>query len=78
MSEKQIYNDRYRELVEHLRGRRLDLGLTQAQAAHAIGVNRTWISKVENCELSLDLLGLVRFCRAYRLRARDVIEIMEA
>jgi len=78
VSEKQIYNDRYRELVEHLRGRRLDLGLTQAQAAHAIGVNRTWISKVENCELSLDLLGLVRFCRVYGLRARDVIEIMEA
>ena len=77
MLEKQIYNAHYRELIAHLRDRRKDLGLTQSQAARVMEVSRTWVSKVECCELGLDLLGLAMLCRVYRLRARDVIALMD-
>lgn len=76
MAEKQIYNAGYRELVAHLMATRKMLGMTQGQVAGHLGVGRSWVSKVETCELALDLLYLVKLCRVYGLRARGMIELM--
>ena len=77
MPEKQIYNARYKQLVGRLKNERKKLGLTQAEVAGKLGLCRTWVAKIECCELGLDLLGLVKICRVYGLRARDVIGGME-
>jgi len=77
MSEKQIYDERYRELVGRLKDTRKRLRLTQAQAAVRMGLCRTWVAKIESCEVGLDLLGFVRLCGVYGLRAEDVIRMME-
>jgi transcriptional regulator with XRE-family HTH domain len=78
MSEKEIFNAEYRQLIGSLRDARKKLGLTQAEVASKMAVNRTWVAKVEGCELRLDLLHFVRLCQVYGLRARELIGEMEA
>ena len=75
--EKEIYNAGYRQLVARLREARKGLGLTQQEVADRLGTGRTWVAKIEMCELRLDLLHLVRLCGAYGLKARKVIGVME-
>ena len=77
MPDKQIYNPRYRALVARLKHARLSLGLSQAQVARRLGLCRTWVAKIECCELRLDLLHFVKLCRLYGLRASEVIGGME-
>lgn len=76
MSEKQIYHPRYRDLITCLKGTRKKLGLSQAAVAVQLGLCRTWVAKVEACELGLDLLHLVKLCRVYGLKARDMIGML--
>lgn len=52
-------------------------GLTQAEVAARLGVCRTWVSKVESCEVGLDLLGVIRLCRVYGLKTATAVEVME-
>jgi transcriptional regulator with XRE-family HTH domain len=73
MSEKQIYDPRYRELVAHLKATRKKLGLTQAEVASKLGLCRTWVGKIECCELGLDLLHFIRICEVYGVRAGEVV-----
>ena len=75
--EKEIYNAGYRQLVARLREARKGLGLTQQEVADRLGAGRTWVAKIEMCELRLDLLQFVRLCRVYGLKAREVIGVME-
>lgn len=74
---KQIYQEGYRQLVKHLRKTRLSLGMTQADVAEKLGICRTWIAKVEQCEQSLDLVHLVNLCKVYGLKAEDLLDMLE-
>ena len=42
-----------------------------------MGLCRTWGAKIESCKLGLDLLGFVRLCGVYGLRAGELIRMME-
>ena len=64
MPSKQIHDRGYRQLVATLKATRKEQGLTQAEVAARLGVCRTWVSKIESCEVGLDLLGVIRLCRA--------------
>ena len=77
MAEKEIYNERYRELFASFKDVRKNLGMTQAEVAGKTGRGRTWVAKIECCELRLDVLHLVKLCRVYKLKARDVVGRME-
>ena len=74
---KAIYDPRYRAMVARLRDARMNAGLTQANVARKMGRCRTWVAKIESCELECGLLDLIRFCRVYELEIREVIELME-
>ena len=77
MPDKQIYNAGYRAVVARLKTARLKAKLSQAQVALKMGVNRRWVSKIETCELKLDVLHFVRMCQVLGLRAREEIAGME-
>jgi transcriptional regulator with XRE-family HTH domain len=77
MRQKQIYHPGYRALVARLKVARLEAGLSQEDVARQLGVCRTWVTKVETNELGLDLLGLVKLCRVYGLRAGELILLVE-
>jgi len=77
MPSKQIHDRGYRQLVATLKATRKAHGLTQAEVAARLGVCRTWVSKIESCEVGLDLLGLIRLCRVYGLKTATAVEAME-
>ena len=75
--EKAIYHAGYRRLVGKLRDARTRCGLLQSDVAAKLGVARTWVSKVETCELRLDVLGLVRLCRVYGVSVQRLVRELE-
>lgn len=77
MQEKQIYNAGYRALIAKFKARRKQLGLSQAEVARKLGVQRSWIGKIEQCELKLTLLGFVKLCGVLGLDPRKMIRMLE-
>lgn len=48
------------ELINSIRGRRLDLGLTQREVAQRLGVSRKWLNQFELGKARADIETLVR------------------
>ena len=74
---KSIYEPAYRALVATLREARLEKGLRQEDVARQLGVNRTWIAKIEICEIRLDVIQLVSLARIYGLSAHELVRQVE-
>ena len=64
-----------KDLAASVRGRRLSLGLSQAELARRVGVSRPWLSKVEagkpTAELSLIIRLLDGLGLGLQLEVRD-------
>jgi transcriptional regulator with XRE-family HTH domain len=68
------FNDpRYRELVEALKARRLELKLTQQAVAKRLGVHFQFVSRVELGERRLDVVEFADYVRALGLKPSEVI-----
>ena len=74
---KAIYHPVYRLMIRRLTATRKKRGLTQERVSKVIGVQRQWVSKVEQYEIALDVISLLRLCRLYRIRAADLVGWME-
>ena len=74
---KAIQHVAYRKLVEALRRARLRAGFSQAKAGLRVGRGRQWVSKIETLEVKLDLIQLILICKAYNLKAHDLVRRME-
>jgi transcriptional regulator with XRE-family HTH domain len=74
---KTIFEPTYRDMVATLRAARLQKGLRQEDVAIRMGITRTWIAKVEICEIRLDVIQLVRLARVYGLRAHRLVKEVE-
>jgi len=74
---KTIYNPAYRRLIARIKARRIDAHLTKVAAGRRVCMSRNWVAKIEMCELRLDVLHFVRLCRAYKLKASDLIKSLE-
>ena len=70
---KAIYQESYRALVATLRDTRHRQGLRQEDVAGCLGVTRTWVSKVESCELRMDMVQFVALCRVLRVDASRLV-----
>ena len=64
-------------LVASLRATRRRLGLRQEDVARRLGVARTWLTKVEQREIRLDVVQLVRLARVYGVRAHELVRNVE-
>ena len=81
------FNDpRYRALIERLRARRLELGLTQQELAERLGLHKQFVSRVELGERRLDVvefadlafaldIDLGRLVTTISVRAAGTIEV---
>jgi transcriptional regulator with XRE-family HTH domain len=56
---------RYRQFLTRLRAARMRAGLTQAQAAKALGKPQSYLSKCESGERRVDVVELERFAKLY-------------
>lgn len=70
---KTIYDPGYRSLVETLRDTRRRQGLRQEDVAGRIGVGRSWVSKVESCEVRMDICQFVALCRVLTVDASRLV-----
>ena len=75
---KTIHDSRYSKLIDLLRARRHELGLTQEQVARQLRVPRTWMGKVEQRERRLDFLEGWRLCQLYGLKLSAIEIILSA
>jgi len=74
---KTIHDRAYGALVATLRDSRRCRGLRQEDVARRLGVTRTWVTKIEQRELRLDVIQLVRLCRIYGLSAHRLVRELE-
>ena len=61
---KSIHNKAYQLLLQFLRSKRIDKGITQEQLASRLGVGQGIVSKIETHERRLDIIELREICRA--------------
>lgn len=64
---------RRRQLGEHLRSTRHDLGLTQAMIAHVSGIDRSFYVEVETSKRSLTLDRLFAIADALQVTAAELL-----
>jgi transcriptional regulator with XRE-family HTH domain len=76
--DKSIHSPGHARLAALLRQLRLDAGLRQEDLAERLGVNQTWVSKVEIGERRLDLVQLQRVCQALGVRVGRVVRQWES
>jgi transcriptional regulator with XRE-family HTH domain len=67
----------YIDLIDKLRQRRRELGLSQAQVAACLNVSKSWLSKTELRERRLDILDLYRLCEVYDMSWTEIGSILE-
>ena len=69
-----VHTARYKRFLEKLREARIDAGLTQVEAAEALGVHQSWLSKSETGERRIDVIELERLAALYGKRMRFFLE----
>ena len=74
---KTIYNPHYRDLIDRLRTARSQVGITQREASSRLDVARSWVGKIETCELRLDVLGLARLACLYDVDAGHLVRELQ-
>lgn len=76
--DKTIYNTVYRDhVIRILADRRKSRGLHQYDVSRQVGMGRTWLGKIERCELRLDVMYMVRLCRLYHMSAARLVRRLE-
>ena len=64
-------------MLNMLRGKRLDAGLTQADLAHKMGVSRLFIGRCERGDRRIDVIEFIAFCRALSIDPQVFIRDLE-
>jgi transcriptional regulator with XRE-family HTH domain len=71
---KTIHRPEYRDLVERLRVRREEVGLTQSECSKALKRSQSFMSDVENGSRRLDVVQLLDLCDILGLNAGTLIK----
>jgi transcriptional regulator with XRE-family HTH domain len=64
---KTIHDPRYQSAIKWLSAARKQQGLTVRQFAELMGHSHSWVVKVEKCDISLDVLEFINYCKALKL-----------
>lgn len=72
--DKSIHTKLYQRMIARLRAKREEKGVTQMQLAEKLGVNQTFVSKVEICERRLDIVELLTICEILEISFVDFIK----
>ncbi len=61
-----VHSDRYKQFLKRLKTARLAAALTQQQAAKALKLPQSFVSKCESGERRVDVVELERFAKLYK------------
>lgn len=67
-------DERYREVIQVLKRRRRDLGLSQHALAERLGLHKQFVSRVELGEQRLDVVEFVDLARALGVDAAAIAD----
>jgi len=70
---KTIYSAEYRSIVDKLTKLRKRSGYTQKDVAKLAGVSQSYISKIENYQIRMDILQLKQFADIYQIGLEDLL-----
>ena len=76
MASKTIYRDDYRKLVERLRDRREELGLSQSEVARTLGWPQQRMSAVEAGARRLDVIEFFQLTSALGLSPSRAVKLI--
>lgn len=74
---KSIHNKAYQQLLELLRSKRVENGITQEELAQRLGVRQGIVSKIETHERRLDIIELRDICRAIGISFPEFIKQLD-
>lgn len=74
---KSIYSDEYAVFANRLRASRLAAGLKQTELAARLGKPHSYISRIENRQIRVDIIELREICRALGISFREFINALE-
>lgn len=78
MLTRPLHNNEYETLVVLLKQARRDAGLTQVEVASRLGVEQSFVSKVERRERRLDVTELRAFCAVLGIGLSEFVSRFEA
>jgi len=61
-----IYTEEHKYLVGRLKKARLEMGLSQKEAAKLLGRSQSYLSKLESGQRRIDIITLKRFAAIYK------------
>ena len=64
-------------MIARLRAKREEKGVTQMQLAEKLGVNQTFVSRIETCDRRLDLIELRQICQVLGISFVDFVAEVE-
>jgi transcriptional regulator with XRE-family HTH domain len=70
---KTIYSEEYRSIIDKLTQLRKQQGRTQKDVANLTGVSQSYISKIENYQIRMDILQLKQFADIYQVKLDDLL-----
>ena len=75
--DKSIHTRLYQRVIARLRAKREEKGVTQMQLAERLGVNQTFVSRIETCDRRLDLIELRQICQVLGISFVDFVAEVE-
>ena len=70
---KSIYSDEYINIITNLRNIRISKQITQNELANMLGVNQSFVSKVENRERRLDVVEFLCWIDALNISVTNIL-----
>ena len=70
---KSIYSDEYINIITNLRNIRINKQITQDELANILGVNQSFVSKVENRERRLDVVEFLCWIDALNVSITSIL-----
>lgn len=74
--QKTIYSDEYAKLLQWLKARRIEKGLTMRELAQLLDVHHSWIGRIELGERRLDVIEYTHYCKALELNPTDGLNLL--
>jgi transcriptional regulator with XRE-family HTH domain len=72
--EKSIHLPEYKMLLDWIRDKRIERGISARRLSEKLDSPHTWVSKVEAGERRLDVIEFLRVCHALRIDPHEAIE----
>lgn len=71
---KSIFSDDYKKTINQIKKTRLGAGLSQKDLAEKLGVTQSYVSKIEQGQIRLDVVQLKNIAHVLKVRLEDLLK----